>query len=99
MKTFCKIEGGVVVNRAVGCPDDGGVWIASEEAQIGWGHDGARFIAPPSPPPPPPPLVEAKAAVTVDRIAILEQALIDKGILVKADVTKAETAVRARAIP
>lgn len=51
------------------------------------------------PPPPPPPLVAASADVTVDRIAVLERALLDKGVLAKADVTKAEAIVRARVSP
>lgn len=93
-----KVEDGIVVNRAVGNPGEG--WIENDEAQIGWAYDGKAFSAPPTPPsPPPPPLVAASADVTVDRIAVLERALLDKGVLAKADVTKAEAIVRARMSP
>lgn len=50
---YCKIENGVVVNRAVGLPSESAEWVPSDEAQIGWTYDGARFAAPPVQGPPP----------------------------------------------
>ncbi|MBZ9921783.1 hypothetical protein LB579_29255 [Mesorhizobium sp. BR1-1-7] len=57
---FCKVEAGVVTNRAVfedGMPaqwaEPGETWVASDTAQIGWLFDGGSFTAPPSSLPPP----------------------------------------------
>lgn len=56
---YCKVENGIVVDRAVfgdeGMPEDWPnrwTWVADEEAQIGWGHDGQAFAPPPPLEPP-----------------------------------------------
>jgi len=53
MTTLCKIENGIVVNRAHfdgAAPEDwlpeGETWVESEEAQIGWTYAGGEFTAP-----------------------------------------------------
>lgn len=58
---YVQIRDGVVVNRAVAHeplpPDwfpEGETWIETEEAQIGWSHDGKDFTPPPPPEPEPP---------------------------------------------
>lgn len=49
---YCKVEKGVVVNRAVFDGDmpaewaRGHTWLASEQAQIGWSFNGVEFVAP-----------------------------------------------------
>lgn len=60
MTLYVKIDGGLVVNRAVfdgGMPEDwaeeGDVWIADDTAQIGWSYDGEEFTPPPPAPVPP----------------------------------------------
>ena len=56
MSTYCEIEDGVVVNRAIfdgpmppGWPGYAS-WVASETAQIGWYYADGVFIEPPPPP-------------------------------------------------
>jgi len=53
MTTYCKIENGLVVNRAHfdgTMPDDwaepGDLWVADEAAAIGWTYAGGAFFAP-----------------------------------------------------
>lgn len=61
MTDLCKIENGVVTNRAHfdgAVPDGwiaatGGIWIESSAAQIGWSYAIGVFTAPPAPPPRP----------------------------------------------
>lgn len=62
MTTYCLIEAGVVTNRTIfdgdmpeGWAKDGSMWVADEDAQIGWSYDGASLKPPPPPPPLPPP--------------------------------------------
>ena len=62
MTELCKIENGVVTNRAHfdgAVPDGwvqdaGGTWIQSDTAQIGWTYTDGVFSPPPAPSPPPP---------------------------------------------
>ncbi|MBB3315104.1 hypothetical protein FHT77_000946 [Rhizobium sp. BK181] len=61
MRTFCFVQDGVVVNRAVfddeGLPEewpDRDFWIESEDAQIGWLYEDGVFSPPPSADDPPP---------------------------------------------
>lgn len=61
MTTLCKIEHGIVVNRAhfdgavpEGWLPEGETWVESEEAQIGWTYADGVFTEPPRPPDPPP---------------------------------------------
>jgi hypothetical protein len=61
MATYCKIDGGVVVNRALfedvmpeGWAEAGDIWVASDEAQIGWAYANGVFTSPHAPPAPPP---------------------------------------------
>lgn len=57
---YCRIEAGVVVDRAEfdgAMPEDWPdrpAWIADDEAQIGWTWDGDHFSAPAAPEPSPP---------------------------------------------
>ena len=55
MTIYVKVSAGKVVNRAVfdQLPADRPDWYASEEAQIGWSHDGSIFTPPPPEPLPP----------------------------------------------
>jgi hypothetical protein len=57
MTTLCKIENGVVTNRAhfagavpSGWMPDGETWLESDDAQIGWTYADGEFTAPPEPP-------------------------------------------------
>jgi hypothetical protein len=53
MAIYCHVVENIVVNRALFDGDmpadwpDAEQWFASEEAQIGWSHDGEVFTAPP----------------------------------------------------
>lgn len=53
LMTYCKVVGGLVVERAVfdgPMPDawpDRSLWVESAEAQIGWSYDGETFSSPP----------------------------------------------------
>lgn len=54
---YCKVENGLVVNRAVfdgaipsGWAEPGDVWIPSDAAQIGWAYGGGKFSEPKSAP-------------------------------------------------
>jgi len=53
MTTYCKIEGGIVVNRAHfdgampdGWAQAGDLWVADEAAAIGWNYAEGGFSAP-----------------------------------------------------
>lgn len=57
---YCRIENGQVVDRATfdgpmpdGWGTAGDVWVASEDAQIGWSFANNTFTAPLEPEPPP----------------------------------------------
>lgn len=50
---YCKIENGVVINRATfadtlpdGWAGEGDTWVQNDDAQIGWTYDGTSFTAP-----------------------------------------------------
>lgn len=73
MTDLCKIENGIVTNRAHFAGDvpdgwipDGETWIESEEAQIGWSYADAVFAPPSRPPEPDPdnykPMIRRRAA-------------------------------------
>lgn len=52
---YCKVDNGIVVNRAVfnaEMPEDWPdreAWFQDDAAQIGWAYEGGEFIAPPAP--------------------------------------------------
>lgn len=72
---YCKIEGGIVVNRAVfdgpmpdGWVAEGDTWVANDEAQIGWSYVGGAMTAPV---PVRPPTDDLLAAMRSQRDALL----------------------------
>jgi len=78
---YCKVENGMVVNRAVfdaEMPEDWPdreAWVQNDAAQIGWSHDGEEFIAPPAPEEPLPTVEMYQNAIqaTVDAAAQSKQ--------------------------
>lgn len=71
MTTLCKIENGIVVNRAhfdgavpEGWLPEGETWVESDEAQIGWAYAEGAFTEPTPAPEPP----EAARRITPYRI-------------------------------
>jgi hypothetical protein len=108
MSIYCKIDGGLVVNRALfdgPLPEDWPnpeTWVASEEAQIGWGYAGSLFIAPLAPPEPEPQPITAEVVSaeaqrrinTVGRDALANNILM--GVPVPPDVAALCRAIRSR---
>ena len=103
MMIYCRIADGAVVDRAVfdaPMPDDWpdrAAWVAEDEAQIGWSHDGETFTPPPREPdqePEPDPrdaeIADLKAAVAaLKKAGVLTDEMIDAERVVKDGATLA----------
>lgn len=83
MTTYCQVQNGSVVNRAL---FDGAIpadwpdrdsWIESEVAQIGWTYADNEFAPPPAEPPAPPP-VPMVISPRQARLALLSLGLLDQ---------------------
>lgn len=84
MTTYCQIQDGAVINRAVfdgALPadwPDRDSWIESEVAQIGWTYADNEFAPPPPAPLPPPPSVPMVISPRQARLALLSMGLLDQ---------------------
>jgi hypothetical protein len=79
MTIFVQIDNGIVVNRAVfdgGIPDgwpNPEMWVANNEAQIGWTYSGGVFAPPVEPEPPPPTQADYAAAIQAHIDAVAQE--------------------------
>lgn len=75
---YCRIEDGVVVQRAVfegsmpeGWADPAHAWVAEETAQVGWSYANGEFAAPPPPSLPKPPVTVSSIKTEAQRRIIV----------------------------
>ena len=102
---YALIKDGIVSNRVVfdgempdGWAAEGETWVASEEVQIGWSHDGKTFTAPPrGPDPEPEPIPVDPRDVKIADLEAAVSALKKSGTLTDAMIdAEREVSIKAR---